>query len=136
MRVVLDTNILVSAMIAPTGKPAAIVDAWLDGKFTLVTCAAHLEELRATLQKPRVAALIKPHKAGRLVNQIKKLAEEIRSLPRVKRSSDPNDNFLLALSEAGQADYLVTGDKSGLLPLHRHKATRIVSARDLATLFE
>jgi uncharacterized protein len=62
MRVVLDTNILVSAMIAPTGKPAAIVDAWLDGKFTLVTCAAHLEELRATLQKPRVAALIKPHK--------------------------------------------------------------------------
>jgi uncharacterized protein len=70
------------------------------------------------------------------VNQIKKLAEEIRSLPRVKRSSDPNDNFLLALSEAGQADYLVTGDKSGLLPLHRHKATRIVSARDLATLFE
>jgi len=40
MRVVLDTNIIVSALIAPAGKPAAIVDAWPDGKFTLLTCAA------------------------------------------------------------------------------------------------
>ena len=52
MRVVLDTNIIVSALIAPSGKPAAIIDAWLDGKFTLLTCAAHVDELRATLQKP------------------------------------------------------------------------------------
>jgi predicted nucleic acid-binding protein len=43
MRVVLDTNILVSALIAPAGKPAAIVDAWLDGKFTLLTCGTHLD---------------------------------------------------------------------------------------------
>ena len=77
MRVVLDTNIIVSALIAPAGKPAAIIDAWLDGKFTLLTCAAHLDELRATLQKPSVAELIKPYKAGRLVNQVKKLAEDI-----------------------------------------------------------
>ena len=56
MRVVLDTNIIVSALITPAGKPAAILDAWLDGKFTLLTCAAHVDELRATLQKPRVAA--------------------------------------------------------------------------------
>ena len=62
MRVVLDTNIIVSALIAPAGKPAAIIDAWLDGKFTLLTCAAHVDELRATLQKPRVAELLKPHK--------------------------------------------------------------------------
>jgi len=135
MRVVLDTNILVSALISPVGYPAAIDDAWEDGKFTLLTCAEHLDELRATLRKPRVAELIKPHKAGRLVNQIKKLAEEIGSLPRVKRSADPNDDFLLALSEAGKADYLVTGDKSGLLSLDRHKATQIVSAISFAALF-
>ncbi len=65
MRVVLDTNIIVSALIAPAGRPAAIVDAWLDGKFTLLTCAAHIDELRCTLQKPRVAELVKPHKAGK-----------------------------------------------------------------------
>jgi len=135
MRVVLDTNILVSALISPAGPPAAIYSAWEAGKFTLVTCAEHLEELRATLRKPTVAELIKPHKAGRLVNQIRKLAEEIGSLPAVQRSPDPDDDFLLALSEAGRADYLVTGDKSGLLSLDRHKATRIVSVSDFAALF-
>ena len=134
MRVVLDTNIIVSALITPAGKPAAIISAWLDGKFTLLTCSAQVAELRSTLQKPRVAELVKPHKAGRLVNQIKKLAEDIVPLPRVERSPDPTDDFLLALSEGGEANYLVTGDKSGLLALDRHKATRIVSAREFAAL--
>lgn len=135
MRVVIDTNIVVSALLTPGGKPAAIIDAWLDGKFTLLTCGAHLDELRATLEKPRVAEFIKPHKAGRLINQIKRFAEDLDPLPRVERSSDPSDDFLLALSEAGMADFLVTGDKGGLLTLHRHKATRIVSASEFARLF-
>ena len=52
MRVVLDINIIVSALLAPAGKPAAIIRIWLDGKFTLLTCAAHVDELRSTLQKP------------------------------------------------------------------------------------
>jgi putative PIN family toxin of toxin-antitoxin system len=135
MRVVLDTNIIVSALIAPAGKPAAIIDAWLDGKFTLLTCTAHVDELRCTLQKPRVVELVKPYKAGRLINQVRKLAEDIDTLPLLERSPDPTDDFLLALSEAGRADFLVTGDKSGLLALNRHKATRIVSAREFAALF-
>ena len=135
MRVVLDTNIIVSALLAPAGKPAAIIRIWLDGKFTLLTCAAHLDELHSTLQKPRVSERIQPHKAGRLVNRVRKLAEDIDPLPRVERSPDPTDDFLLALSEGGKADYLVTGDKSGLLALHSHKSTRIVSARDFAELF-
>lgn len=44
-------------------------------------------------------------------------------------SSDPHDDFLLALAEAASADYLVTGDKSGLLALRKHRRTRIVTAR-------
>jgi predicted nucleic acid-binding protein len=50
MRVVIDTNILVSALIAPAGKPAAIIKAWLDGKFTLLTCATHVGKLRHAAQ--------------------------------------------------------------------------------------
>jgi putative PIN family toxin of toxin-antitoxin system len=128
MRVVLDTNILISALIAPSGKPAAIIDAWLDGRFTLLTCATQVDELRSTLEKPRVA------EAGRLVNQLKRFAEDVDPLPRLKRSADPTDDFLLALSQAGKADYLVTGDKNGLLALKRHKSTQIVSAGDFAGL--
>ena len=86
------------------------------------------------MHKPTIAARIKPYQAGRLVNQLKELAETIGSLPRVKRSADPTDDFLLALSEAGKANYLVTGDKSGLLCLGRHKATRIISASDFVAL--
>jgi putative PIN family toxin of toxin-antitoxin system len=134
MRVVLDTNILVSALLGQAGHPAAIYRAWQEGYFTLLTCAEQLDELRATLHKPALAARIKPYKAGRLVNALKEFAETIGSLPRVARSPDPSDDFLLALSQAGKADYLVTGDKGGLLALARHKYTRIVSARSFAAL--
>jgi hypothetical protein len=134
MRVALDTNILVSALMVQTGNPAAIYRTWQQGQFTLLTCEEHLDELRATLRKPVIAERIKPYKAGGLVNEMKKLAESVGALPCVRRSPDPTDDFLLALSEAGRADYLVTGDKSGLLALEYHKGTRIVSARAFAAL--
>ena len=134
MRVVLDTNVLVSALMIQTGNPAAIYRAWQEGHFTLLTCAEHLDELRATLRKPAVAERIKPFKAGGLVNEMKKLAESVEALPRLRRSPDPTDDFLLALSQAGRADYLVTGDKSGLLALEHHEGARIVSARVFAAL--
>jgi uncharacterized protein len=102
--------------------------------FTLLTCRELLEELRATLDTPKIAALIKPHKAGRLVNQIKRLAEDTGPVPLVQRSPDPADDLLLVMSEVGNADYLVTGDKSGLLALGRHKPTRIVSPRRFAAI--
>jgi predicted nucleic acid-binding protein len=64
MRVVLDTNILISALLIQVGHPAAIYRAWQEGAFTLVLCAEQLDELRATLRKPAIAARIKPHNAG------------------------------------------------------------------------
>ena len=132
MRVVLDTNILVSALMIHSGNPATIYRAWQERKFTLLTCGPHLEELRATLRKPAIAERIKPYNAGGLVNEIKELAEFMKVLPRVRLSPDPTDDFLLALCEAGAADFLVTGDRSGLLTLERHKVTQIVSARAFA----
>jgi predicted nucleic acid-binding protein len=101
--------ILASALLVPGGNPAAIYHAWQEGFFTLLVCAEQLDELRATLLKPRMALRIKPYQAGSLVNEWKELAENIGSLPR-----------------ASKADYLVTCDRNGLLPLSRHKATRIV----------
>jgi putative PIN family toxin of toxin-antitoxin system len=134
MRVVLDTNILVSALLVQQGHPATIFRAWQEGDFTLLICAEQLDELKATLHKPAIAVRVKPYQAGRLVNELKELAETIGPLPRVERSPDPTDDFLLALSEAGKADYLVTGDKSGLLSLARHEGTRIISASEFARL--
>lgn len=134
MRVVLDANILISALLLSTGHPAEIYRAWPSGRFILLTCPEQLNELRAALRKPALAERIRPYKAGRLVNELKKLAIVITALPRIARSPDPTDDFLLALAEAGRADYLVTGDKSGLLALHSHRTTRILSAAQFAAL--
>lgn len=136
MHVVLDTNILISAFMIQTGNPAAIYRAWQEGQFTLLTCTEHLDELRATLRKPAIAERIRPYKAGALVNEMKKFAKSISNLPRDRRSADPTDDFLLALSQAGEANYLVTGDKSGMLALEHHKSTLIVSARTFAALLK
>ncbi|HXM41033.1 MAG TPA: putative toxin-antitoxin system toxin component, PIN family [Bryobacteraceae bacterium] len=134
MHAVLDTNILVSALLVQTGHPDAIYRAWQERRFVLLTCAEQLDELRLTLHKPALAMRIKPYKAGRLLNHLKEFAQNVGSLPRVQRSPDPTDDFLLALSEAGNAEYLVTGDRGGLLALARHRTTQIVSARDFAAV--
>lgn len=52
----------------------------------------------------------------------------------VKGSPDPDDDFLPAVAQVAEADYLVSGDKSDLLILKRHECTRIVTARDMVAL--
>ena len=128
MRVVLDSNILVSGLIAPGGTPARLLDAWLDGRFTLVSHALQLDEVREVTRRPKIRGLIRPAETGRLVNRVAALAEMPARLPPVERSRDPRDDFLLALCEAGPTEWLVTGDKDDLLALERHHDTRIVSA--------
>ncbi len=134
MRAVLDTNVLVSSLLVPMGHSAAIFRAWRNGRFQLVTSEEQLAELRATLRKPRLASRVKPYSVGRLVNEIRQFAEIVERMPKVRRSPDPTDDFLLALSEGGNVDYLVTGDKGGLLSLGRHRWTRIVDAKMFATV--
>jgi putative PIN family toxin of toxin-antitoxin system len=136
MRVVLDTNILVSALMIRMGSPAGIYRRWEEGRFTLLTCAEQIEELKAILHEPRIERRILPYKAGRLINQLRKLAVDVGQLPPVRRSPDPFDDFLLATAEAGEPDYLVTGDKAGLLLLVRHHGTRILTARQFAALLK
>ena len=128
MRVILDTNILLSGLISPAGIPARLIDAWLDRKFALVSHALQLDELREVTRRDKIRALVRPFEAGRLVNQIAAIADMPERLPPVERSRDPRDDFLLALCEAGKVDWLVTGDKDDLLALVRHAETAIVTA--------
>ena len=58
LRVVLDTNIIVSSLISKSGPPAQIIDAWRQLKFILITSTAILEELRAILKHPRICKKI------------------------------------------------------------------------------
>jgi uncharacterized protein len=132
MRVVLDTNVLLSALISPSGTPSRIVDAWFSGQFTLVSHALQLEELRDTSRRESIRRLISAVAAGHLINEIRGYAAVPAKLPRVQRSPDVDDDFLLALCQAGKADWLVTGDKADLLLLRSHGATRIGTVAEFA----
>jgi putative PIN family toxin of toxin-antitoxin system len=135
VRVIVDTNIYVSALLSPSSSPGIISYVWLDDAFTLLISLEQLDELRCTLRKPYLLEPITRHEAGTLINNLKKYAELVPSSPRVHRSPDPTDDFLLAMCSAGKADFLVTGDKGGLLSLGNHGRTQIVSAKDFATRF-
>jgi uncharacterized protein len=124
LKVILDTNVVLSALIAPASLPGRLLVAWRQGKFALLTCEELLVELRRSTRYARIKSRTKPHVAGRLVNEIGANGILVADLPFV--------NYLLSLAEVGQADFIVTGDKPGLLSLERHRSTRIVSVREFA----
>jgi putative PIN family toxin of toxin-antitoxin system len=132
MRLALDTNVLLSALLSSSSPPAQLFALWRNRAFDLVTSAEQIAEISRVTRYPKIRARLAPGLAGRLINQLRDLAIVVAKLPKVNRSPDPDDNHLLALAEAGEAQFLITGDKQ-LLSLKRHKFTRIITP---ATLFE
>ena len=134
MRVLLDTNVLLSALLVRGTPPDRLYEAWRQGRFDLVSCERQLEELNRVSRRPVLRERLRPAEAGRLVNEIRRLAILCEPVNVASISPDPDDDFLLAVAEAAHADYLVTGDKTDLLSLRRHAATRILTARQLVEL--
>jgi hypothetical protein len=133
LRVILDTNVLLSALIRVDSKPYKLVRGWLDGRFALVSSEAQIEELRRVSRYEQIRRYFAPAEIGWLINRVRDRALLVAPLPKVDTAEDPADNYLLAMAVAGEADYLVTGDRSDLLALGRHGATRIVSVQHLIT---
>jgi putative PIN family toxin of toxin-antitoxin system len=134
MRLILDTNVLIAALITRDTPPDALYRAWRDGAFTLVTSELQLEEFRAVTRRESVRLRLHPAEAGRMVNDLRSLAVLAEPLERLDISPDPYDNFLLAMAQASRADALVTGDKRDLLSLGHHLGTRILTAREALNL--
>lgn len=133
MRVILDTNVLLSAFVRVDSKPYHLLRAWLDGRFELVSSSAQIEEIARAARYAQVRRFIAPAEVGWLVNRIRDRALVIERLPNIDASSDPADNFLLGMAEAGQADYLVTGDKAGVLAIGRRGNTKIVTVSEMVS---
>ena len=133
MRVILDTNVLLSALIRIDSKPYRLVHAWLDGRFQLVSSDAQLEELRGASRYEQVRRYFEPAEIGWLVNRIRERAHLVKRLPKVDVARDPGDNYLLAMAAASQAHYLVTGDKSGLLAIRQHRGTHLVTVQQMVS---
>jgi putative PIN family toxin of toxin-antitoxin system len=136
MRVVLDTNILLSALISHGSPPARIYQAWRDGIFELVTADIQLRELRRASRYPKLRSVLRPHLVGRMINLLHR-AVVVSDIPEIHEASDPNDSWLLSLADTEKVDFLVTGDKkAGLLGLRTVGRARIVTAKVFCNLID
>jgi uncharacterized protein len=134
VRLVIDTNILISALLTGSSLPAHLIALWREGRFDLLTSADQLDELTRVTRYPRIRERLAPQLAGRLINELRDIAVVVKNLPVVTVSPDPYDNYLLATAAAGSADFLVTGDKRDLLALKLYEGTRIITVREFLTL--
>ena len=135
MRIVLDTNTLISGVISPSGSPRQLLNAARTQRFELCSSAVLMAELLDVLSREKFAARLV--QAGltplNIVSELRRLAyiSAPENVPRVI-AADPDDDHVLACAVAAQADLIVSGDRH----LHslggNYQGIRIVSAAEAA----
>ena len=130
MRILLDTNIIISGFISSESPPGKLVQGWLDGRFELVTSQAQLDELLRALGYERLRDRISPEQARDFLENIEAAAIMMTAVPEVNYSSNPDDNIILATAIAGNADLIVSGDKPGMLAIDEVEGIKIVTPRE------
>jgi uncharacterized protein len=134
VRLVVDTNILISALLVEASLSAHLIVLWRQGRFDLLTWAEQPDELIRVTRYQKIRERLAPALAGRLINELRDIAVVLKNLPAVTVCQDPYDDYLLAMAVAGAADFLVTGDKRDLLSLRLYEGTKIATVRDFLTL--
>lgn len=131
-RVVIDTNILISAALVPQSPPDKLIRLWEKDIFTLLTSREQLEEIRDVAQRKEFQKYsIFSDRATEIIAYLERGAQMIVPIPVEDlplRCRDPKDDFLLACSLSGNAEYLVTGDKD-LLELDKTLLGKLKIAR-------
>jgi uncharacterized protein len=113
-RVVLDTNVLISAVLSPLGKPFACLD-WVLDNATLIVSRELLEELETRLARAKFKKYVDDSTRRAFVADLGLSAVQVELSGAVKVCRDPNDNKLLEIALVGRADCLVTGDEDLLV---------------------
>jgi putative PIN family toxin of toxin-antitoxin system len=117
VRIVLDTNILVSALLSSSGPPFQLLSIWEAGDFEVVTSRPQIDEVTRVLGYKHLSSRISVEQATQLVASLEHAAVVVSNLSNVDLSTDPADNLILASAIAGRADMVVTGDKRHLLAI-------------------
>ena len=111
LRVVLDTNVLVSGLAYPGSIPGRILSAWRDGGIDLVLSRYILDEMVRVLPRLRRISLT-PAEIRDLADSFLFMAEIVEPCKELEESlRDEADQLVLGTLGAAKADYLVTGDK-------------------------
>ena len=136
MRVVLDTGILIAALITKNTLPDRLYQLWREKRFTLITSEWQLSEFKRVSRYPKLRPYLKQHEVGTMIQGLRTNTIVFSDLPRVDVSEDPDDNPILATALAGKADFIVTGDKRDLLSLNKFEGIPIVTARTLVEMLD
>jgi hypothetical protein len=141
MRVVLDTNGFVSALIAPQSIPAKILSLAREGKFALVISSKIIQEIRRVLGYPKIATRLEKHQVStdevevflERITQAAHLTPGILQVEAVQ--DDPADNDILACAVEGEAEFVISGDHH-LTDLQSFQGIRIVDPATFLGFFE
>ena len=130
MRIVFDTNIVVSAMLSPSGTAADVLRLALHRHVQLCASEVILQEYEEVLRRPKFRR--QPQVVSGLLKAIRVVAELVEPTATLAVASDAADNRFLECAAAAKADYVVTGNTRHF-PAARGR-TRVVTARELIEL--
>lgn len=139
MRIVMDSNVLISALIAPQGTSAKLVRLLTaEDQIVFLISSDTMEELRRVLLYPKIKKLLKwsSHETDRFLSSIELLSEYVNEnipVPALE-CRDPKDIQIMRAAVQGQADYLITGDHD-LLDLETVSRIPIVSPAEFLKRF-
>jgi putative PIN family toxin of toxin-antitoxin system len=108
MRVVVDTNVFVSAAFRTSSRPASVIR-WIDRHGGLLKSTATEAQLIEVLRRPYIARKLPPDYQQR-VSRLLSTAELVMIIERIAVCRDPTDDKFLELAVNGRADMVVTGD--------------------------
>jgi putative PIN family toxin of toxin-antitoxin system len=127
---VLDTNVIVSAVLIRGGVEDRVLRAWFADQYRLVLSAPILEEVQRVLQYPRIRAhrWMSDEETGHLLEQLAESSLLVEGKQRLRVCRDPADDKFVVAAMEGQANYIVTGD-ADLLDLGKYRDSEIVTPR-------
>ncbi|MEE9350741.1 MAG: putative toxin-antitoxin system toxin component, PIN family [Thiotrichaceae bacterium] len=134
MKVVIDTNILLSGLMSPNGIPGRIVQAWRDNCFELVLSQFQLDEIGRVLSYPKIQKRLgwDQIQIAQFLKQLFMRSNYLGEIPVVAVvPADTNDNLILSAYIIAEAEYLVTGD-IGILDLREQY--KILTAKEFVRL--
>jgi putative PIN family toxin of toxin-antitoxin system len=131
IRVVLDTNVVVSAVLTRGGAEAHALDLAAARKIQLYVTAAALNEYEEVLRRAKFSR-VSPKAIDAALELIRREAVVVKPKETLEVSADESDNRFLECAEAADADYLVTGNKRHFP--EQWKKCVIIGARELVEL--
>jgi putative PIN family toxin of toxin-antitoxin system len=130
LRLVIDTNVIVSAALKPDGLQRTLLTIALTKPARLYVSHAVLAEYATAIARKRFR--IRKGSQMRLMQQIMNRAHMVKPSHRIEAALDPDDNIFLECADAARADYLITGNQKHFPTFW--KATKIISGREFIAI--